>query len=345
MPDYYTFESEFETGDFTEWSAGKTDTDSKLTADHYVKLVTNLGMFPDPVPWRGAYCAHIDLSLGTNDAYVQDTSWASALNTTIWASFYVQVTNNLVQAALDRPCLFAMQSTGATDQATVTLYASTATRPQLVLAQTRVTAIGANTRATDLGLNQWHLVEVGVSVGSGGADGSIQMWVDGFQVGTTISSLTMAALTQLRLGALSIPVGTTAGHILYDQVIQTGARLGGWWNRHPQVLPLTKSGFIFLGPGKIEEFALVPGGLVDNQMGLFDADIQSMVTNISNTIGPTLANSAPFEPKVYAFSRKAGYFTRGCYARLTGSAPRATVTFGGSQSSVGLIKQYALRRR
>lgn len=343
MSDYYPFESAFETSDFTEWSAGKTDTDSRMTCDHYSTLVTNLGMYPEAIPWRGAYCAHVDLSVaGGHDAYVQeDTAFDTAVGVTIWVSFYVQVTSNLTMANTDRFTIFTLQSTTPTDEATVSVYMN-GTVPQLVAGETGSTAVGAGTRATDLVLNTWHFVEMGCAIAAG--TGTIAFYVDGYQIGANITTLTQAAIIQARLGTIGLDAGTTAGHVLFDNLRVTPTRLGPVRNRFPQTVPITKSGFVALGPGKVDMYALVAGGGADNHMAVYDTDILPY-TNVSDMLGPVLANGNPFESVPFLFPARSGYFGKGCYVLLTGTAPRATVTMGMYNSTVGTIKNYAVRRR
>lgn len=339
--DFFPFEANFQTSNFTEWTS-TVDADAKLTVEHYIPLVQKLGKFSGVFPYRGAYNSHIDLALGTNDAYMQTTVVTAALGATIWIRVFFQITNNLVMATSDRFTIIAVQSGVGTDEATVSILNNAGTI-QLVAAETGATAIGAATRQAEFSRDEYHTIDLGITVDSGAADGQILFYLDGNQVGTTITGLTQAAITQLRVGAIGIDAGTTAGHIFFDNVIQsTDSQLGRHQPRFRQVVFLTKSSFIALGPGKMEEYALVSGGAADNHMIVYDLDRQSLP--LGDMLGPELANAHPYEAKVFAYSKKDGYFNQGLYVRLTGTAPRATVTLGHAQVGLGLLRQYAMRK-
>ncbi len=340
--DFYPFESTFEVSDFTEWTS-TVDTQSKMEVIHLLDIVKKWGNgFPGVAPYRGNYVDHINIALGTADAYAQTTVVTAALGTTIWVRFFLQVTNNLVMATSDRFTILSVQSAGAVEQGTISILNNVGII-QLVAAQTGSTAIGALTVQAEFERDIYHLVELGMTIDSGAADGTLQFWLDGNQVGSTITGLTQAAITQMRLGAIGIDAGTTAGHLLFDQVVQALTHVDGFYRRYPQVVVLTKSGFIALGPGKIEEYTLVAGGAVDNHMSVYDLDRQPLL-GLSDFLGPELTNSHAFEAKVFAYSKKDGYFNRGLYVRLIGTAPRATVTLGAGQTTLGTLRQYAIRK-
>lgn len=340
--DFYPFESEFETSDFTEWTS-TVDTQSKMTVDHYIKMVNRLGMFSGVLPYRGAYSDHIDLSVGTADAYAETTAVIAVASDTLWVRFMFQATNNLTMATSDRFTLLSVISGAALDEATVGIVNNAGTI-QLICAETGSTAIGAGTRQAEFSRDEWHLVEIGMTLDSGANDGTIQFWLDGFQQGTTITGLTQAAITRMRLGATGIDAGTTAGHLFFDGVVQSASHDPGQHNRYSQSVVLTKSGFVALGPGRVAAYTLMPGGAVDNYMTIHDLDRQTLLTASSDMIGPQLTNTHAFEAKTYAYSKADGFFNRGCYVRLTGTAPRAVVVLGAAQVGAGLLRQYAMRK-
>lgn len=346
MTDYYTFESSFESGDFTEWGS-EVDTQSKLSVDHFKLITEQLGKYPEALPYKGAYAAHIDLSLGTADAYVQDTATlVFPLATTVWFRFYFQATRDLLMAASDYFTIFAVQSAGPVDEAVIGVVRTAGGVYQLVAAETSTLAAaqGATTRSADLIRDAWHCLELGLLIDSGPNDGTIAFFLDGYQVGSTITAVDQAAITQARLGATGIDAGTTAGHLLYDSFVTHTARLGPFMERYPQFVELTKSGFVAVGPGRVMEYALVPGGAVDNHLNIYDSDRLPVLAGYDRS-GPELANSAPYEVKVYAHSKQDGFFNQGCYVQLSGTAPRATVTLGEALVSTGAIRQYATMRK
>ncbi len=341
--DYFPFEAEFETSGFDEWTS-TVDTQPKMTVDHYVTMVRNLPNFSGVLPYRGAYAAHIDLGIGTTQAYMESTAVTANASDTIWVRFMLQITNNLVMATSDRFTLLSVISGAATEEATISVLNNAGTI-QLVAAETGSTAVGASTRQAEFSRDEWHCVELGLTIDSGAADGTIQFWLDGFQQGATITGVTQAAITRIRLGATGIDAGTTAGHIFFDGVVQSTSHELVSHARYAQVVVLTKSGFVALGPGKIEEYALMPGSAVDNHMTIHDMDRQGLAQSFTTDMfGPELTNTHAYEAKVFAYSKKDGYFNRGCYVRLTGTQPRATITLGHAQVGTGLLRQYAMRK-
>lgn len=340
---FYPFEATWETGDMSEWDS-EVDSQNKFETLWYKYVVERWGMYRRTLPYRGSYVAHLDLSLGTADAYVQSASIAAGAGTTVWVRFYLQVTSNLVMAASDYFTILTLQSGTPLDQAVIGLV-NNAGSIELVTAATSALAagLGANTRHVPFSRDIWHLVELGVTVDSGGNDGTIQLWLDGYPQGSAITGLTQAAVTQARLGAIGIDAGTTAGHLFFDQFVVYTSQIGGFRTRYTQVIYLTKSGFVAQGPGKIEEYSMFQQGSNDCHMRVYDADRHPILAG-ADLLGPELANPAPYEPKVFAYSKRDGYFNRGLYIQLTGTQPRATITLGAYQASEALIRDYALRR-
>jgi hypothetical protein len=341
MTDYYPFESTWEIGDFSEWTS-KVDTQPKFTVDHVFDITKTLGStFSGVVPYRGAYVGHIDVSIGTTAAYVQQTDVVAAAATQWWR-FYFQATHNLTMATSDRFTIFALQGVANADQGVIDI-ANVAGVIQLVCANTSATAIGAGTRGAEFARDVWHLIEIGATIDAGGGnDGTLQFWLDGQQVGSTITGLDQIAVAQARLGYMNGDAGTTAGHLLFDQIVQSAAQIGGFHNEYPQTVILTKSGFVYLGPGKVEEYILNSGGAADNTMTIHDLARQPLLMT-NDMFGSVLTNSHLFETRYAAFSKKGGYYNRGCYVNLTGTAPRATITFSAAIVGLGAIRDYAAR--
>ncbi len=341
--DYYPFNSIYETADFTEWTS-TVDTQPKMTVDHYIKMVNQLGKFSGVFPYKGAYAAHIDLSIGTTEAYMETTAVTAALGETIWVRFMFQATSNLTMATSDRFTLLSVMSGAATEEATVGVINNAGTI-QLICAETGAIAVGASSRVAEFSRDEWHTVEVGLTIDSGAANGTIQFWLDGYQQGTTITALTQAAITRMRLGATGIDAGTTAGHLFFDSVVQSTSHEPPSHARFAQTVILTKSGFVALGPGRIEAYALMPGGAADNHMTVHDLDRQGTAFSLTDDmIGPELANDHAYGTKKYDYDGVGGYFNRGVYVKLTGTSPRAAVVLAHAQVGLGVLRQYAMRK-
>lgn len=335
---FYTFESNFDTGT-TEWSAGEAaDTDGRLSIDYFGDLARRFAMYPGIVPFRGAYALHADLSIaGGNDAYMQDVALATALGGTVWLRFYFLVTPDLVMASGDRFTIAALQSTGGVDEAVVCIRNNGGVL-EVLGAETSATA---TIRACSLTTGVWHLAELGVVVDSGGGNGQVSFFMDGYQVGATITTLTQAAIAQLRLGVMGIDAGTTNGHILFDQVAGFSARIGGFKSRWEEVMQVTKTGFIALGPGKLEEYILSPGNATDCRMAVYDMDKLPLLAG-TEPLGPPLANSFAFEVATFPYNPR--YFARGVYVTLSGTQPRGFLKFSQQIQDPASLAYYGQTR-
>lgn len=334
----YTFDSNFDTGT-TEWSAGEAaDTDARLSIDHYADMARRFAAVPGVIPYRGAYALHADLSIaGGNDAYMQDTALATAQGSTVWLRFYFLVTPDLVMAASDRFTIAALQSGAGTDEAVVCIRNNGGVF-EVLGAETGATA---TVRACALVLGQWHLCELGVTVDSGAGNGVVQFYIDGYQVGANITTLTQAALTQLRMGVIGIDAGTTNGHIFFDEVAGFSSRIGGFRARREEVMQITKTGFVALGPGRIDEYTLAAGSSTDSRLTVYDMDKLPLLAG-ADPLGPPLAASVAFTMANFPYRKR--YFTNGVYVVLQGTAPRAYIKFGEMMQSASQIAYYGQTR-
>jgi hypothetical protein len=335
---YYQYESNFETGDATEWSAGETDTESRLSVDFYADLAVKYPYYSDPLPYRGSYMLHGDLSIAGNaDGYVQDTTLATALAGTVWLRFYIKVTTDLVMAASDRFTVAAFQSAGPVDEAVVCIR-NNAGAYEILISET---SAGATVVASGLTLGGWHMVELGCVVDSGGGDdGTIAFYLDRYLVGT-LTTVNQAAFAQLRMGIMGKDAGTTAGHVFFDGVVGHTAQIGGNRARNQEVMTVTKSIFLAQGPGRVDEYDMMAGAGQDDHMTLYDMDKLPLLAGTA-LLGPPLGATSPFQ--TVTGPRRKIYFNRGLYVVLSGTSPQGTVKFGGRLESVQPLLQYAARR-
>ena len=239
----YLLEECFEDGTSARFDGTGSNGNSKLNVRHYSWLASRL-QYPDAVPYRGAYALHCDLSLGTADAYIQsDTQLDLAASDPVSIRFYFQATRNLTMAASDRFSIFQLQSAGPVSEASIDIR-NNAGVYQILASET---GAAATVRATDLILDVWHCVEIAVLVDSGGGDGTVTFYLDGYPIGAAIGTLTQAAVAQARLGALNIDAGTTAGHLLFDQFVGDDTRVFPLGQRYPHAMTLTQSGHVGVG--------------------------------------------------------------------------------------------------
>jgi hypothetical protein len=333
----YLFDANFEGGTTAEFSS-EVDTDSKLSVMHYSTLARHPSRLE--IPYAGAYALHVDLSLGTADAYVQATTGvtlAAAATAWIRVLFYAK---GLVMAANDRFTILAMQSVGDVDEYAITLV-NVAGTLRIVGSETTATALGAGTRACDFLQDQWHTLEVGLVLDAGGGnDGTATFYVDGYPVGAALTALDQGALTQLRLGAMNIDAGTTAGHLLFDSLVMDDTRVYPV-RRFEGDHRLTKSAHAYVGPGCLEAVTLTPGvGAGDGTLTCYDTDEANTGAPL---IGPPLQIDASIT-ETYTFPPGVGQFQRGCYVVLGGTAPQGWVTAQRATTGGPAIRSYAAHR-
>lgn len=327
----YTFQSNWEDGTLSPWDS-ETDTESKLNILHYTQL------FASPVremPWRGAYAPHIDLSLGTADAYFEEAV-AVVANAVRFVRFYFYA-QGLTMAASDRFTLFTLQSAGPVSEVVIDIR-NNAGVIEILAAET---GAAATVRAAQLIQNQWHAVELRADIDAGGGnDGTIDFYLDGRQVSTQLGSLDQADIAQMRLGAMGIDAGTTAGHLLFDEFVFDDARVYPFDGRYSLPRELTQTTHVAVGPGQVEDVYLRDGGSADAILTLYDTDIADISAGL--VISPLDYTSG------YRFGDpwlSGGTFKRGCYAVLSGTNPRAFIGLRhAAQSKAGVENVAAFRR-
>lgn len=335
----YLLDADFDEGvlDTTVFNGTTVDTQAKFVIRHYTYLIQQLRR---ELAYRGAYCVDLNLALGTADAYVESTLVATALAGTLWFRFMLCV-EDLVMASLDAFSLLEVQSAGPVTEAMVGIRRTAAGNNEVYAGETH----NAGTTVGSSLLPGWHCIELGLLLDSGGGnDGTLQLFVDGYQVGATITTLDQAAITQMRFGAMRLDAGTTSGMVLLDNLVAATYRVGGFPQRWPQTVVLTKSGHVAVGNGSYEDFYLMPGGPLDNHALLYDTDEANTVAELA-FVGPDIANSAPYGLNGYIASHRDGNFHRGLYVKLSGTNPRAYIVLRDANLSNGAIRNYAWRRR
>ena len=307
----------FEAGSSAEWDS-ETDTDSKLDFMHYSDMarVTSADGNAE-VPYDGAYAMHINLATGTADAIVTETGDNDmAADDTDFISFALYVTENLVMAASDRFTILSLDSAGPTSEAVIDIRNNAGTI-EILAAET---GASATVRAATLTLGQWHLVELRVNLDSGGGnDGTLDFYLDGSQVSTQLGSLDQEVTTQLRLGAIGIDVGTTAGHLFFDMYQVDDERIRPTqYRRFDTNRWKTHSGHPALGHGKA--MVSLTGTGTNAVINLYDTD-QGNLNEFARLIR-VIRNVSANE-----FIGPIGdiEFTRGLYCELTGTSAQAWV--------------------
>ena len=328
----YTFEANFELGDASEFDA-ETDTGSLLDFPSVFDLARIPGL---PAPFRGAHCMRLELA-GATDAFVQeDDDFDLLASETLHVAFALFLADNLEMANNNVFDIFAMQSAGPVNEATLSIQFTTANGFRIGMGETAGT-----TQLTPISKGEWHLVETIVHLDAGGGnDGTLDLRLDNGPALTQITGLDQAAIAQARLGAENVDAGTS-GTILFDRLIADDGRIGPM-RRFPQTVELTKSGHLFVGPGQLENIELVSGAGTDCVLECFDTDEAETFDGIRKARLQNTASNEIIDPAGMPV-----LFDQGCFVQLSGTNPRAIAklsnvpAYGGD----GAIRTYAARRQ
>jgi hypothetical protein len=322
----------FEDGTLGHFDA-ESDVGVRLDFPHYTDLARFPGM---PMPYRGAYCARVNLATALDDAYLQETgSWDTSASGTIFFRFYLWFGGGPVMATTNEFAIFQLWSGVADVEATIAINYTTAAGYRIGVGETSASAF------LPLVLNQWHCVELKAVIDSGvGNDGTLDLTVDGVAA-TQVATLNQAAITSGVLGVVGQDAGTTQGIVLFDDVIADDAQIYPNRIRHPYHRMSTFSEHLFVGPGTVSAAAIQTTGAADTAT-FYDTDI-ARTTDASNIVLPL--NNAKFD----AGGDGEWHFQRGCYVALSSNA-RASVllsrgTDGPRYYTEGAQRLYGQRRR
>src|SRR3990167_6474831 len=199
----------------------ETDTDSKLDWQHHSMLTRQL--VRSETAWAGPYVMHINLATGTADAVVTETGGFDTAASADLGVGFAFMANGLTMAASDRFTVCSVDSAGPVAEAVVDVRNNAGTIEILA----SETGAGATVRAQPLVQGRWYWVELHITLDAGGGnDGIIRFFLDGQQIGANLTAVDQEAITQLRLGAIGIDAGTTAGRLYFGTVIADNARIG-----------------------------------------------------------------------------------------------------------------------
>lgn len=330
----WVFEENFEAGT-TGLFNSESDSASRLEVAHYTTLARIPGL---SAPWKGAYCMWVDLKKSTTDAYVQeDDGFDIAADGTLHFRYMFYLSKDLVMANTNEFVITALQSAGPTSEIVVAVNYTTANGFRLGIGETAASSF------LPLSLGVWHCLEVSISLDDGVSDdGTIDAWLDGAPF-TQVASLDQGAIVQARIGVIGQDAGTTAGNILFDDIMVDDARMGMLYSRDrfSANVYLTKSGHVYVGAGCLNNVTLMSGGAADNVLSVYDTDVANtdaprLILELKNTVGSEVVDPADMPKSTQ----------RGCYVVLAGTNPRAMVTIGHAQGywSDGRIRNHGLSR-
>lgn len=320
----YAFECNFEDGTSSPFDS-ETDTDSKLSVEHYSTLARL--PFVDSIPYRGAYAALVNLALGTNDAYYQeDVGFDVAANTAAAMRLMFWISSDLVMAASDTFDIFRWQSAGPVTEFSMNIQNNAG------VITFRGGDGGAGTfRTSPITLNEWHCAELVINTGTG-ANGTCTVYLEGNQLGAQITGITCAALTQAWVGTVGIDAGTTRGRVLFDQIVADETRVGCFSKRFNMTRLATKTGHLVLGPASIVEADLIQSAAFDETATMWDTDT---------------ADTSDLSRRIVVFdAQRSIYVNKGLYVVLTGTNPVCAVKCTSAlDMSEGGIKNLGSRFR
>lgn len=309
----FTAEENFESGGVGDFNS-ETDTDSRLDFPHFSELAAIPGT---PMPWRGAYCMRVKFGAGFEaDAYVQENDdWDIASDGALYFRFMMYVDPLMTMSDGDEVAIFALQSTGGTNEAQVAIKYTTAAGFQIGIGELSAASL------LDLPLGRWLPIEVYVNLDDGGSDdGTIDLWVEGGQA-TQVASLDQASIVQGILGVSSQATSAMTGNLYFDDVLADDARLYWPQERYPVDQYITDDGHVFVGPGFIENATLIDGGSGDCTLDVYDTDTGKTVdANRTRLVLKTVNNDDIVDPAGMPTVVK-----RGAYAVIGGTNPRAMI--------------------
>lgn len=337
----FVYESNFETGDSSEWDS-ETDTASQLDFPNYSDLAKL--PWPSAAPFQGAYCMRAVLSGGTADAFVLEGAIDLAANTTNFYRLYVWFDPDFTGTADDIFNLFELQSSGPVVEVAFGARIVAATNViNFGIGEVAPTSFGAN----EIERGVWYAIELDVDLDNAGAnDGTIDIYVtkEGEPAATTIFATQVASLDQAAViqGVLGVQDhdATTTGTILFDGIIADDARIYPVTERFSDNVLLTKSAHIFVGQGEVDNVTLMSGAGADNVLTIYDTDKSNSndATNVKGELKNT-ANNEVVDPAGMPVQ-----VTRGAFVTLAGTNPRGNLKISRSHTrSVATLRQHGVR--
>lgn len=329
----WIFEANNETGTNSEWSS-ESDTGARLDFPHY----SELARFPfQAAPFRGAYCMRVSMG-DTNNHHVTSTSIAASAGATTWFRWMLFVGSDVRATVNEGWNIFEIRS-GATTESVVALRINDQATQAVEIG---IGTLGfTNAAPAPLERDRWYQIEVRAVIDSGvGNDGTFTLYVDGAQAASRTGE-DQGAIDSAILGTIGT-LSTTTGTLLFDAFVQDDTRVYPITDRFAPTVTMTKSAHLFVGPGRIENLALLPGAATDNIVTVYDTDRAN--TNDHRKIKAVLRNVANSELTDLA----AGPITvtRGAYVTLEGTNPRAVASgIGGIAYSAAGMRRYGQMAR
>lgn len=325
-------EENFEDGTLGHFDA-ETDVDGRLDFPHYSTLARIPGAGS---PYRGAYCMRVGLAGASNPAYVQETgSWdMTAGSAELYLRMYFRISADLVMANTNEFGIMEFWSSTSTPEAGAYINYTTANGYRIGIGKASASSF------KQLSIGDWHCLELFFDP-AGSSNGTLDGWLNGSAF-AQVTGLTNASITSGVVGVVGQDAGTTAGTVLFDQIVTDDARVFPITDRWDETLLITKSQHIAMGPGKLDNLSLYAGNGTDCVAEIYDTD--TGYTSDAGNVRLRLSNLTANE-----FVDPAGtpiHFHRGCFVALTGTTPRAIVKLcqATAWGSEGAVRSYGVKR-
>jgi len=292
-------------------------------------------------PWQGSHALRLRLN-GTATANVTETGgFDTAGAGTIHVWFPLLVGADLSLTDTDTVILFSLDSAGPVSEGVVGIRNNGGVYELFCgeTGATRTLPITPNSK-------RWYQIEISAVIDNAGADdGTLAFYVDGGQVGATITGLDQGAITQARLGAVSGTAAGNRGTILIGAVMADDARVYPRERWSGETVWVTRDINAYVGPCTLDA-ASVTGTSTEAVMTILDTDIYD-ATGVGFSREPVV-----YLRNVTANDQAPGFntpveFKRGVYVQLTGTSPQGWVSIrrpsGVVRSSAGYVDR-GLRR-
>ncbi len=353
------FQDNFERGSDGLLDAGRfdseTDTGSQLDIAHYTELAKTPGL---PMPYSGAYCVRCVLSGGTADAFLTEADINMANGETWWAKWNMWIDPDFAtnSSADDTFVIFETQGAGNVVTFAVGLRYVNSTG-LLEFGAGELTPTGFSGVMAPLG--EWFTVEVSMKTDTASTTGAINLYITPARgTPSTTADVTVGSIQNIAAthGVLGVQdhLATTLGTILYDNFMVETQRIWPSKNRYSQVIRMTQSGHVFVGPGTVEKIVAIGGTATDNVLQFFDTDTGEIYPPNSKTrmqnsarAGQNLQSAdTPFDVRRGLFYHDSdGTNVPGTWALATSQAETfITVSRAPNWFSDGNVRRYAHRR-
>lgn len=315
----YFIESTWDAGTLDSFDS-TTDVGSILSFPHYKEL-SRFGL----APWRGSHAMRVVIN-GVNTAYVQAAAFAQATQS-IWLPICVHDDFTLNDG--DNLQIFAFYSAGTTRGGTLSIRRSGSNYQFVANA-----ASGGPEAVFTFAKDKTVYYQLELSLNS--ANGTLDFFVNGGQVGSQLTGLTLVTPLFARMGALNTAAGQS-GILLFGGVISDDLRVFPRKRFPDDTDWVTHDRQAFIGSGTVDN-AQLTGTSTDGVLSILDTNIfESGITDFSREpiiyTRNTIANAQVPNYQVPVV------FHRGLYIQLTGTNPQAWISL--KQHGTQVVMSYA----